>query len=93
MQPERPIVNISAYKFVTLDNAADLRPRFLQRCQDLELKGTILLAPEGINMFLAGSRAGIDGYLDWMRQDARLADIIPKEPSRSVSLSGACSCA
>ena len=30
-------------------------------------------------MFLAGSRTGIDGYLDWMRQDTRLADIIPKE--------------
>lgn len=79
MQSSQATVNISAYKFVTLDDTTDLRPRFLQRCQELELKGTILLAPEGINMFLAGSRAGIDGYLDWMRQDARLADIIPKE--------------
>ncbi len=79
MQPSQPIVNISAYKFVTLDDTGDLRPRFLQRCLDLELKGTILLAPEGINMFLAGSRAAIDGYLTWMRQDARLADIAPKE--------------
>jgi len=79
MQPSQPIVNISAYKFVTLDDTGDLRPRFLQRCLDLELKGTILLAPEGINMFLAGSRAAIDGYLAWMRQDARLADIAPKE--------------
>jgi len=79
MQPADPIVNISAYKFITLDDIAELRPRFLQRCTTLELKGTILLATEGINMFLAGSRAGIDGYLDWMRQDTRLADIIPKE--------------
>ncbi len=79
MQPPQPIVNISAYKFVTLDDIADLRPRFQQRCLDLELKGTILLAPEGINMFLAGSRTAIDGYLDWMHQDARLADIVPKE--------------
>ena len=79
MQPSQPIVNISAYKFVTLDDIADLRPRFQQRCLDLELKGTILLAPEGINMFLAGSRTAIDGYLDWMHQDARLADIVPKE--------------
>ncbi|MCX7215899.1 MAG: sulfurtransferase [Burkholderiales bacterium] len=79
MQPSQPIVNISAYKFVTLDDIDDLRPRFQQRCLDLELKGTILLAPEGINMFLAGSRTAIDGYLDWMHQDARLADIVPKE--------------
>jgi UPF0176 protein len=79
MQPSQPIVNISAYKFVTLDDIVDLRPLFLQRCIDLELKGTILLAPEGINMFLAGSRMAIDGYLDWMHQDTRLADIVPKE--------------
>jgi UPF0176 protein len=79
MQPTEPIVNISAYKFVTLDDIADLRPRFQQRCLDLGLKGTILLAPEGINMFLAGSRVAIDSYLDWMHQDTRLTDIIPKE--------------
>ena len=79
MQPTEPTVNISAYKFVTLEDITDLRPRFLQRCLDLELRGTILLAPEGINMFLAGSRMAIDGYLDWMHQDARLADIVPKE--------------
>ena len=79
MQPTEPTVNISAYKFVTLEDITDLRPRFLQRCLDLELRGTILLAPEGINMFLAGSRMAIDGYLNWMHQDARLADIVPKE--------------
>lgn len=79
MQPSQPIVNISAYKFVTLDDIADLRTRFQQRCLDLGLKGTILLAPEGINMFLAGSRTAIDDYLAWMHRDARLADIVPRE--------------
>ena len=79
MQPADPIVNISAYKFITLDDIAELRPRFLQRCTALELKGTILLAPEGINMFLAGSRAAIDSYMAWMHQDPRLSDIVAKE--------------
>ncbi len=79
MQSTPPIVNISAYKFVTLDDTADMRPRFLQKCTDLGLKGTILLSPEGINMFLAGSRAAIDGYMDWMHADPRLADIVAKE--------------
>jgi len=79
MQPADPIVNISAYKFITLDDFAELRPRFLQRCSTLELKGTILLAPEGINMFLAGSRAAIDSYMAWMHQDPRLSDIVAKE--------------
>lgn len=79
MQPADPIVNISAYKFITLDDIVELRPRFLQRCTALKLKGTILLAPEGINMFLAGSRAAIDSYMAWMHQDPRLSDIVAKE--------------
>ena len=79
MQSTHPIVNISAYKFVTLEDTADMRARFLQKCTDLGLKGTILLSPEGINMFLAGSREAIDGYMDWMHADPRLADIVAKE--------------
>ncbi len=79
MQSTHPIVNISAYKFVTLEDTAEMRARFLQKCTDLGLKGTILLSPEGINMFLAGSREAIDGYMDWMHADPRLADIVAKE--------------
>ena len=47
------ILNISAYKFVALDDLAALRARVVERCDALALKGTILLAPEGINLFLA----------------------------------------
>lgn len=79
MQSAAPIVNISTYKFITLDDTAELRPRLLEKCLGLELKGTILLAPEGINMFLAGSRAAIDGFFSWFRADPRFADIVPKE--------------
>jgi len=73
------IVNISAYKFVTLDDIPALRPDMRARCEALGLKGTILLAPEGINMFLAGSRAAIDGFMGWLHADPRFADIAPKE--------------
>lgn len=73
------IVNIAAYKFVTLDDIATLRPLLLARCQSLELKGTILLAPEGINLFLAGTRAQIDAFLTELRADARFADLPVKE--------------
>ncbi len=74
-----PIVNISAYKFVTFDDTVEQRPRFLQTCVDLGLKGTILLSPEGINMFLAGSREAIDSYMNWLHRDPRFADIVAKE--------------
>jgi len=73
------IVNISAYKFIRLDDLPALREHLLARCEALALKGTILLAPEGINLFLAGSRAQIDGFMQALRQDPRFADIEPKE--------------
>lgn len=73
------IVNISAYKFVTLDDIPVLRPEMRARCEAQGLKGTILLAPEGINLFLAGGREAIDGFLAWLHADPRFADIEPKE--------------
>ncbi|SPC16934.1 conserved exported hypothetical protein [Cupriavidus oxalaticus] len=73
------IVNISAYKFVSLDDIETLRPAMRERCEAAGLKGTILLAPEGINMFLAGPREAIDGFMAWLHADARFADIAPKE--------------
>jgi UPF0176 protein len=72
-------VNIAAYKFITLDNLQDLRPQYQETCAHLGLKGTVLLTPEGINMFLSGTRANIDEYLAWVRSDARLADLEVKE--------------
>lgn len=73
------IVNIAAYKFVTLDDIATLRPALRARCDALDLKGTILLAPEGINLFLAGSRTAIDTFLAELRADARFTDLPVKE--------------
>lgn len=72
-------VNLAAYKFISIDDTAALRPLFLQQCHDLTLKGTILLTPEGINLFLAGSRSATDAFLVWLRRDARFADIQVKE--------------
>jgi UPF0176 protein len=73
------IVNISAYKFISLDELPTLRERLLEQCAARALKGTILLAPEGINLFLAGDRAPIDSFLAYLHEDPRFADITPKE--------------
>ena len=70
------IVNISAYKFVSLDDLPTLREQLLARCEVLALKGTILLAPEGINLFVAGSRATIDGFMATLREDRRLQRLL-----------------
>jgi UPF0176 protein len=73
------VLNISTYKFVALNDRESLRDRLQQLCDALQLKGTILLAPEGINIFLAGAASAIHGFLDQLRQDARFADIQAKE--------------
>jgi UPF0176 protein len=79
MPSATPYVNIAAYKFITFDDTVEKRPQFRELCEQLDLKGTILLSPEGINLFLAGLRESIDSFLAWLRSDARFADIEVKE--------------
>lgn len=67
------------YRFVRLDDFAELKAPLLQVCEDAGIKGTLLLAREGINGTIAGSRAGIDLVIDWLRRDPRLADLGWKE--------------
>jgi UPF0176 protein len=74
-----PIVNIAAYKFISFDDTEEKRPQFQDLCRELDLRGTILLSPEGINLFLAGVRESIDHFLAWLRSDTRFADIEVKE--------------
>ena len=73
------ILNISTYKFVPLSDAPALRELFLQRAVALGLKGTILLAEEGINLFLAGRADDVREFVAQLHTDARFADIVPKE--------------
>ncbi|PUE32617.1 sulfurtransferase [Limnohabitans sp. Jir61] len=73
------ILNISCYKFVALPDAQDLRQPCLDNAMARKLKGTILIAEEGINFFLAGSADDVHGFVDWLRSDARFADLAPKE--------------
>ena len=72
-------VNISVYKFVDLDNLAQRKAELLPLCNQLELRGTILLSLEGINMFLAGTRENIDTFFDTLRKQPEFADLKPKE--------------
>jgi UPF0176 protein len=79
MHSSTPYVNIAAYKFVTFDDTVNKRPQFQALCKQLDLKGTILLSPEGINLFLAGLRGPIDEFLKWLRSDPRFTDLPVKE--------------
>lgn len=59
--------NIAAYKFVPLTDLGPLRGRLLKLCKEWQLRGTILLSPEGINLFVAGAREKIDLLLAELR--------------------------
>ena len=74
-----PYLNISAYKFVELDGLSALRDDLRARCVETELRGTVLLAPEGINLFLAGLEERLRGVLAWLATDTRFADLPVKE--------------
>lgn len=67
------------YKFVSLPDYVELRAPLLALCQEQEIRGTILLAQEGINGTIAGSRPAIAQVLDYLRSDSRFADLNVKE--------------
>ena len=79
MTDTAPFLNVSCYKFVPLPDAAALRDALHARAVAAQLKGTILLAEEGINFFLAGTAAAVRGFVDALRTDPRFADLDPKE--------------
>jgi UPF0176 protein len=74
-----PILNVSAYKFTPLEDASALRERLLARATAAGVRGTLLLAPEGINLFLAGDAAALRGFLADLQADPRLAGLPIKE--------------
>jgi len=73
------VLNISAYRFVAIEDAGALRPVLARRAGAHQLLGTILLANEGINLFLAGAAAAVHAFLHELRADARFADLPVRE--------------
>ncbi len=72
------IVVAALYHFVSLDNYRELRQPLLNAMLKNHIKGTLLLAREGINGTVAGSQKSIDNLLRWMRADDRLASLACK---------------
>ena len=73
------IVVAALYKFSRLEDFQSLREPLLDVCIAADVKGTILLAREGVNGTIAGPREGIDRVLSYLRRDPRLADLEHKE--------------
>ncbi len=74
-----PLTNIAAYKFVPLSHLEELRENLLEKGQQFDLKGTILLSEEGINQFLVGQSDNIERYKSYMANDKRFCDLSYRE--------------
>ncbi|WP_025732578.1 rhodanese-related sulfurtransferase [Carnimonas nigrificans] len=78
-QPSDSIVVAALYKFVTLNDYQQLREPLLSFMLEHDIKGTLLLAAEGINGTVSGSRDAIDALLEWFARDERLTALEYKE--------------
>ncbi|MFC3034241.1 rhodanese-related sulfurtransferase [Pseudoalteromonas fenneropenaei] len=67
------------YKFVSLPNYQQIRQPLLDVMEANEVRGTLLLAEEGINGTVAGKREGIDALLAWLDKQPGLDNIVSKE--------------
>jgi UPF0176 protein len=77
-------LNLAAYLFTDLQDLPALRRTMQERGRELDLRGTVLLAPEGINLCLSGPAADARAFARFLREDERLAGLEFKE-SRSRS--------
>ncbi|MEO6292054.1 MAG: rhodanese-related sulfurtransferase [Burkholderiaceae bacterium] len=81
LSPQSPGAYLTAafYKFVELSNFPEMKAPLLAFCESQDVKGTILLANEGINSTIAGPEAGVRAVLAYLRADPRLAALEHKE--------------
>jgi len=68
-------LNVAGYKFEPLENLDSLIPEFQNKCDELGLKGSVYLSPNGINFSIAGTEEDMDTYIKFMEKDSRFRDI------------------
>ncbi len=73
------VVVAALYRFARFPDCESFRAPLLERMLANEVRGTLLLAQEGINGTIAGHREGIDAVLAWLAEDERFAAIAAKE--------------
>ena len=78
------ILNIAAYRFVALDRLPELKDAITQALAAHRILGTVLLAEEGINLFLAADSEAIHDFLVWLQRDARFHGLDIKQSWSAV---------
>ena len=72
---ENIVVNIAGYKFEPLVDPIDLVSLYQKKCDELELKGTMLISKKGINFSLAGTQQATDSIIAFLEEDNRFLNI------------------
>ncbi len=80
-----PVAIVAAYRFVEIDDGPSLRGRLEAAARAGGLRGTVLIAPEGINLSLAGAPAAVEAWLRGLQADPRFATLELKS-HRSTTL-------
>ena len=73
-QDDLPYKVMAIYKFADLPDVEAIQPALAQLCAGGEIKGTLILAPEGINGTVAGTPAAIDALAEWLFETGAFGD-------------------
>ena len=74
-----PVLNLAAYHFVSIPSPLELRKSIRQRAGDLQIKGTVLISHEGINLFVAAKETAARQFFEWLKSLPGLQDLHAKE--------------
>ena len=72
---QKTITVCALYKFVTLEDYQEMQSPIRDKLNQFDIRGTLLLANEGINGTISGSDESIKSFLQWLSKDSRLCDI------------------
>jgi UPF0176 protein len=72
------ILNIAAYRFVAIDDPRELADRIRETAGASGLLGSVLVAGEGLNLFLAGPADSLENWLQALTADPRFSDLVIK---------------
>jgi len=75
---EKPYRVLLYYKYVHIKNPEEFTAEHLAFCKELGVKGRIIIAEEGINGTLSGTKEQTDAYMTELRKDPRFTDIFFK---------------
>ncbi len=76
---EKNIFNISGYRFFALEDAPSYRDGMLEKCKELNIMGSILLTPEGINVMIAGIQKDVESFKDYLVKDLNFPEVDYRE--------------